>query len=639
MPKLIAPRTKDRYIELRQRGNTITQAAREAGVSRQWAHTYETEVLSPEIRASIPRRLANHREGVVRERPVPRDELVPEALASLSDFELFRARYFGRRSTPWQVEAGHRAVELLGTDDKEFVVINCPPGAGKSTLIHDLWVWLVVRDRSVRTLLGSRTERQAIGYSGRVKRTLERRSAMKAKDDELRLGLALDAVAFLAQDFGPFRPSTREEVWRREQFTVVQDGEVPTDEKESTCSAFGMDSGQLGWRVNATGWDDLVDRSTVRTEASIEAQREWWETEGETRVEPGGLVLLCGQRIAANDLYRWCLDMSAMSVTELDAEGEDDQADAPRKYHHIVYKAHDEDRCSGDHQPKEAEPWPAGCLLDPVRIPWRELRHMIGSREQKFRVLYQQEDVDPAAVLIPKLWVDGGRDPSSGEVFAGCWDPDRRLCELPEGLRPPLVSIASADPSPTRFWAIGWWVVQPETGFRFLMDLERRSMDAPDFLDWSQATQSHSGLMESWQRRSVGLGLPIEWWVIEQNAAQRWLFQFEHFRTWQQRNGVRVIAHDTHRNKADAELGLEARLKPIFRDGLLRLPGSQDGVTRTAALKLVDEATRYPDCQTDDTLMMTWFMEHNLHLMTGRPPEEHARRSDVPGWMRDEVAA
>lgn len=252
-------------------------------------------------------------------------------------------------------------------------------------------------------------------------------------------------------------------------------------------------------------------------------------------------------------------------------------------------------------------------------------------------MLYQQEDVDPAAVLVPKLWVDGGRDTVTGEVFAGCWDKDRRLCELPDGLRPPLISIATCDPSPSRYWAIEWFVYQPSTGFRWLMDLERRVLDAPDFLDWSQTTQSHSGIMESWQKRSRGMGVPIQWWVIEQNAAQRWLFQFEHFRTWQAKHAVRVIGHDTHGvNKADPEFGLEGRLKPIFRDGLIRLPGSQDGVTRTAALKLVSEATRYPDTATDDTLMALWFMEHNLRQMTGIDPKLQPK-TWVPDFVKEAV--
>src|SRR5690606_34163674 len=118
---------------------------------------------------------------------------------------------------------------------------------------------------------------------------------------------------------------------------------------------------------------------------------------------------------------------------------------------------------------------------------------------------------------------EGGRDPVTAETFVGCWDTERALAQLPKGLRPPLVSVATADPSPTKFWAIEWIVYQPATGFRFLMDLERRKMSAPEFLDWNEREQTFSGVMETWQERSKRMGVPIGWWVIEQNAAQRFI--------------------------------------------------------------------------------------------------------------------
>ena len=52
--------------------------------------------------------------------------------------------------------------------------------------------------------------------------------------------------------FGP----SREEIWRQEQFTVVQMGETPTDEKESTVSAF------MGGPVGVPGV--AVDRRSAR---------------------------------------------------------------------------------------------------------------------------------------------------------------------------------------------------------------------------------------------------------------------------------------------------------------------------------------------------------------------------------------
>ena len=59
-------------------------------------------------------------------------------------------------------------------------------------------------------------------------------------------------------------------------------------------------------------------------------------------------------------------------------------------------------------------------------------------------------------------------------------------------------------------------------------------------------------------------------------------------------------------------------------------------MTRTAALKLVSEATRYPDTATDDTLMALWFMEHNLRQMTGIDPKFQPK-TWVPEFVKEAV--
>jgi hypothetical protein len=221
-------------------------------------------------------------------------------------------------------------------------------------------------------------------------------------------------------------------------------------------------------------------------------------------------------------------------------------------------------------------------------------------------------------------------------VFPGCWDNERRICELPKGLQGPLLSVASVDPSPSKFWAIVWEVIQPATGLRFVMDLFRNTLDASAFLDFNAQDRVYYGIMEDWQRRSSALGLPITHWIVEQNAAQRFMLQYEHFRTWMQRRNVRVIGHDTGRNKADAEYGFEASLQPIFRRGLLRLPGFHDNVSRIASLRIVDEATRYPESPTDDTLMAIWFIEYNLRNIQAKDPSLMPRYQ-VPSWVRPEA--
>ena len=120
-------------------------------------------------------------------------------------------------------------------------------------------------------------------------------------------------------------------------------------------------------------WDDLVDRKNVKTQESKDNIREWWDSEAETRLEPGGGLLLQGQRIANTDLYRYCLDKKNL--------------DESNKYSHVVYKAHDDALCTEEHGP-DAKPWPDGCLLDPYRIPWKMLEQVKFQNPRGFSLLY-----------------------------------------------------------------------------------------------------------------------------------------------------------------------------------------------------------------------------------------------------------
>ena len=231
-------------------------------------------------------------------------------------------------------------------------------------------------------------------YVGRMKRSLERDVPMRANADDLARGSAFDAVACLQDDFGAFRPEGRSDKWRADELSVRQLDGVALDDKEATVSAWGQDSGFLGGRFDFVVWDDLVDRKNVKTEDSREGIREWWDSEAESRLEPGGLLILQGQRIAVNDLYRYCLDKKTL--------------DEVPKYRHIVLKAHDEDLCTGDHT--DSLPWPEGCLLDPYLIPLKMLETIQHTSPRTYAVMYQQQDGDTVGGLVDPAWIMGGVD-------------------------------------------------------------------------------------------------------------------------------------------------------------------------------------------------------------------------------------
>lgn len=554
--------------------------------------------------------------------PPPKNvhDLSDEAKKALTTFAYFQRRYFGRIPIPWQVEAAERMIDLLNSEADEYIVVNCPPGSGKSTLFTmDLAAWATVRDRAIRGQIGSFTLSQAKKYTLRLRRAFETTIPFKAEMRLVKLGLAVDPESTLSLDYGRFKPLDRE-LWTSDQFIVMQESGVAISEKEPTWSAFGKDSAFLGGRYDLVIWDDLVDPKFQRSPESRDELKMWYGDIAETRLEPGGLLILQGQRIGADDLYRHALDQT---LPEYDDEGEEVEGSDAKKYHHIVYKAHYEEKCKGAEGHKlSSPPFPQGCLLYPRRLDWKKISTWMANRNDRFRVLYQQEDTAPETVLVNPDWVWGHRG------FPGCVDEDRDRLEIPEGLNQCL-SVVTCDPSPTKNWAIIWWLVEPISQMRYMIDLYSGRLEAPQLLDFNSGENRFDGLMDDWQRRSVQLGAPITHWVVEVNAAQRFLLQYDHFKRWQELTGIEVIPHTTGKNKADPEYGVEC-IAPHFRYGRYRLPGRGEG--RTRSLRLISEVTTYPTTRTDDTVMATWFLEWNLPNLSTRSTKQ--RGAWRPSWLK-----
>jgi hypothetical protein len=491
---------------------------------------------------------------------------------------------------------------------------------------HDIPAWITARNRAIRGMMGSSTTDLAARYTNRLRRTLARTLPERGADDDIKLGRAFDAECTMADDFGRFQSIGDQ--WTADSFIVQQPFEMGAiSEKEPTWSAYGQDAAYIGGRFNFVVWDDLVDPKKQRTIEAKEALQNYWDDVSEPRLEPGGLLILQGQRFASDDLYRYCLDKQVGEDIDWDT-GE--ILDSKPKYHHILYKAHYEEKCQGpETHGRNAPAYPDGCLLSPWRLPWREISGLMTNRQDRFEVVYQQQDSDPASVLVPKAWIFGH------DSHPGCVDEDRDRLELPKrqdgtmALTGDLISVITADPSPTKFWAIEWWIYQPSTEFRWLMDLEKRPMEADEFLDFNYAAQSFTGVLEEWYQTSTALGQPVTHVIVEENAAQRFLLQYDHVRRWMALRGVEILGHSTHRNKSDPEYGVET-IRQHYKFGRVRLPYKRDSQGWVASTKLIDEVTHYPHGRTDDCTMAHWFLEWNLPRIYS--PSEAEGKAWRPSW-------
>lgn len=611
MARQIDAKTWRQYEALRRGGESQRSAAERVGISVKSASKYDRgEIWTSEVGKVVE--AAKVEEGLEKGLGPPKrvGELSAEAARAREDFAFFRERYLGRDTKPWQEEAARLVVELLGTEEREWAVINVPPGSGKSTTFtHDIPLWLICRDRGERILIGSRTQRQATQYGRRL-----RSSLMRTRPAE-------GAVATVSQDFGQFQPPNRD-LWRSEEFIVWEDPDVPpTDEKEPTVMCAGMDTGFLGGRFRFCIWDDLVDKSTIRTAEARQSQQEWFDDEAETRLEPGGLFALQGQRLSPDDLYRYALDKPGVSE-----EGE--PVEGSQKYQHIVFPGHDESRCQEDHG-KDAAPWPDGCLLDPKRLSWRDLMSIKAQDPRRFRILIQQEDVDPAGALIPIEFIEGSVD-KQGVKHPGCLDHERSFGQVPNDLDPSqCISAITVDPSPTKWWAVEWWMYDPQSQQRYLLNMTRDVMDAPDFLD-RLVDGRYVGLLVDMVADANEVGVPIEYLVVEENAAQRFMMQYEYFELFLRREGISLVPHTTTGvKKAHEEFGVQS-LRPHYQFGRIRLPYG-DLSTKNTVDQFVKELTTWPHGKTDDTVMAQWFFEWNLtSFEVSKLP---LPKRPVPSWV------
>jgi hypothetical protein len=286
---------RNEFRKLRSHGWSIAAASVKLGYSEAWGYKIEREEREQqkrqaEVEGGMPKSLAEL-EGGVKD--------------TLHDFLLFREVFLARRPVAWAHDAAMRTVEWLTDYDEEtYAVMNMPPGAGKTTLFTlDIPLWLICGGgqgdpavgRAIRIMLGSETKHVSKHYVTALRNMLERQRPFWDKRQKR------SAELTLIHAFGRFKPKKtlgEYELWRDDQFTVAQVGELEMYEKEPTVQAASKEGGFLGERVDFAAWDDLVTKKNSRNSEVAEDMASWFEEQAESRIEPGGVLLLVGQRLS-----------------------------------------------------------------------------------------------------------------------------------------------------------------------------------------------------------------------------------------------------------------------------------------------------------------------------------------------------
>lgn len=652
--RIVSPADKAKFFAAIAAGKSITDASRMAGVhvntGSKWlirlraaqanSKLADAKVTSNDKSAGSRRTNTynDFMDAIELPTAIEIDKLSEEARRGYEDFGFFREYYLGRVPSPWQVEAATQLVAMLESDEKEFVVLNCPPGVGKSTLFHDVAVWCIVRDRKIRIMIGSVSQAMAKQYSRRIRETLERPMPIEPDPQLVSKGLAQNALGCLSMDYGRFKPTDKGALWRAEEFVVEQLDGNGLDNKEPTVRSYGIESEFIGHRADLCLFDDVASPDNSRESVARDKLLERWDNVAEARCDPGGLLAVVGQRLGSGDLYAHCLSKISYDSDDDDYDGSDittpEQIDAMEplkssKYKHIIYQAYYPDLDTGKESRRfNALAYPDGPLLEPKRLPWKDLSFIRYSKPDVFEVVYQQGDLELDSFLIDRTWITGGQG-MDGVLYPGCIDHERGHGQIPAGLSAPVISIVSVDPSPTMFWALTWILYQPHTNLYHVVDIERCKLTAEDLLGFNTTTGIYTGIMDEWQYRSNQMGYPITHWVVEINAAQRFLLAHDFVRKWATTNRVNVVPHTTSRNKLDEKMGVEALLPPLFRTGAVRLPHMRGNWKTLAATEELTKWTRDKKNGTD-IVMSFWMAFLNIpNLSQTKVPPRQWR----PSWL------
>lgn len=545
---------------------------------------------------------------------------------------LFLREVFGWDLVPWELKAAQVSVDaILDHSQIHYGIANIAPGVGKTSFwSFALPTWLNLGGGIENPEVGRRLRFQLGHASSKISTNYVKRLARLYSSDrpfyDPQTGARGNVT--LAREFGRLKPrasSGDENLWQASQFVVAQLEDVDLTDKDPTFMAVAPGMEYIGSRCEYASWDDLVTPQRSRTVESVMKDSADFQDVAERRIEPGGILWLVGQRINSYDLFR----------DRLDAYYLDEHQQPSQKYFHIVFPAHHESSCDGDHRQWNAEEGGLadGCLLDAKRLPWLDL--LKSAQNRNFRTIMQQEDTDPASALVTHAMLEGGTGYELNPVtlnldtveYPGCFDTTRGWGEFPkhrhdvvrdENGRPTpvcdYVSYVTVDPSAVGNWAIEWWATRAEEDTRFLIWAHRGQMNPGDFLDWHEGRRAFIGLMERMQMASYKHHEPIRVWVIESNNAQRWLFGFRFFQEWQRRwPWVRVIPHQTMRNKNDPDFGVNALLRRKYRDGKASLPRKSGDLRALTYMNAkIKELTTFPHGGTDDTVMSDWFGELSI---------------------------
>lgn len=592
--KVEGEKKKQEFLKALADGFTVEDACYVAGWKNKSSYKYHKSV-DGDFRFECEKILS--RRGIKRE--------TDRAEGTIPDFPEFSERYLGQRMFTHQLQwydvlEGRRPRDLhvsqrYESGDQNFVVVNTPPGHGKSTTITQNYVtYRICEDPSVRILVVSKTQGMAKKFLHAVQQRLTGR-----------------AYSDLIRDFAPEGGFDKGQgaKWRADQIYV---GGNDSGEKDPTVEAVGIGGHIYGARADLIILDDCVTLDNV---GAVESQIDWIQQEVMSRVDDYGRMIVVGTRVAPVDLYTELLNPKRYpdeksSWTYLSQPAVLEMAEDPKDWVTLWPKSNMRKPGSSEEPDADGlyEKWTGESLA--------RVRARIQPRT--WAMVYMQQQVDEDAIFPARDvqgCVDGSRSP--GRLY-----PDREGGNPVDKNQGEWYIIAGMDPATVSgHTAITVYGFNRRTHKRRVIDVVNKRL-TPDAMVNTM--------------KDVTIRFGVDEWRVEKNAFQAFLTQTKEVVQFMASRGVLLREHTTGRNKHDTDFGVSA-MAMLFRNheernNMISLPAKLNEGVRALVEQLIVWAPDLPKTQKTDAVMSLWFAELRARELVGQVgSEEFATGGDM--WL------
>lgn len=588
-------RTKQEILNLLQKGYTVSDAEKTVGAKPGRYKYYRSSDEDFKLKADrvLSKRNIEHTAG------------------DAGSFEEFSKKYLKQQLFNHQLQwvdllegrepRNLHATQRYDAGDPNFVVVNTPPGFGKSTTLTMNYVtYRICQDPSVRILVVSKTQTMAKKFV----------HAIQAR-------LTSPMYADLIRDFAPPEGFDKAQgaVWRADQLYVGGAAEAAAKrgmgaQKDPTVEAVGMGGHIYGIRADLIILDDCVTLDNV---GQVENQIDWIQQEVMSRVDDSGRMIVVGTRVAPVDLYtelvnpkRYPEEESAWTYLSQPAVLE--MAEDPKDW--VTLWPRSNERKPGE----KAEADEDGLYPKWTGESLARVRRRIQPRT--WAMVYMQQQVDEEAVFPARDvqgCVNGMRIP--GNLHAGYEGGG-----LDKGQD--WYMIAGMDPATvTGFTAITVYGFNRRTHKRRVVDVINRRL-TPDAMVNTM--------------KDVTIRYGVDEWRVEKNAFQAFLTQTKEVVQFMASRGVLLREHHTGAyNKWSPDFGVAA-MAMLFRgweekNNMIELPAKNNEGVRALIEQLVVWAPELPKTQKTDAVMSLWFAELRARDLVGEVGSDEYAQDDM--WL------